>query len=158
MMLKHQFKDTKGQLWTLNVNIGHYMALKNQLGIDISESFDTESNWMAKLASYENLPLLLEVIDILTAGERSSREITLDQMYEGIDGDVVADATEALIEAVVLFLPAHKQKALRLIVDSVKVGMDRALIKMESEAQKAMKALPAQMDAKLEEMMKETTD
>jgi hypothetical protein len=41
---------------------------------------------------------------------------------------LVADATTALIEAVVLFSPAHKQKALRLIVDSVNVGMERALL------------------------------
>jgi hypothetical protein len=157
MMLLHQYKDTKGQLWTLNINIGHYMAFKTKLGIDISESFDNDNNWMAKVAAHENLPLLLEMIDILTAGERDSRDLTLDQMYEGINGDVVADATEAMIEAVVLFLPAHKQKALRLIVDSVKVGMDRALIKMEKETQKLMDTLPAQMDAQIDKIMRENT-
>ena len=157
MMLSHQYKDTKGQIWTLCINIGHYMALKTKLGIDISESFDNDNNWMAKVAAHENLPLLLEMIDILTAGERESRELSLDQMYEGIDGNVVADATEAMIEAVVLFLPAHKQKALRLIVDSVKVGMDRAMIRIEKESHIVLKALPAQMDTQLDKIMKENT-
>lgn len=54
-------------------------------------------------------------------------------MYEGMNGDVVADATDALIEAIVLFSPAHKQKALRLIVDSVNVGLERAVALLEKE-------------------------
>ncbi len=150
-MLSHQYKDTKGQVWTLNVNIGDYLKLKNTLNIDIAESFDNDNNWMAMIAAHENLSLLLSMIDILTAGERDTRGLTLDQMYEGIDGDVVADATEAMIEAVVLFLPAHKRKALRLVVDSVKVGMEKAVEHQEKAAAEMLLAVPALVEKSLKE-------
>ena len=150
-MLTHQYKDTKGQVWTLNVNIGDYLNIKNKLGIDIAESFDNDNNWMAVIAAHENLSLLLSMIDILTAGERETRGMTLDQMYEGIDGDIVADATEAMIEAVVLFLPAHKRKALRLIVDSVKVGMEKAVEHQERAATEMLEKIPALVEKTLKE-------
>ncbi len=154
MMEATQFKDSKGLVWTININIGHYLAMKSKLGIDITESFESEGSWMSKLASHENIELLLGMIDILLESERQSRDLTLDQMYEGMNGDVIADATTALIEAVVLFSPAHKQKALRLIVDSVNVGMERAMLLMEKEEKEIREKMVPMIDAELAKLSK----
>jgi len=132
-MTETQFKDTKGNIWTLDINIGQYLEVKNKFDIDLSEAFSNDNNWIAAIAAHENITVLLGIIDILTAKERESRDITLDQMYEGIDGDVVEHATEAFIEAVVNFLPAHKRKAMRIIVDSVKVGMRKVIERVEAK-------------------------
>ncbi len=152
-----QFKDSKGLVWTININIGHYLALKSQLGIDISESFEAEGNWMTRLAAHENIEVLLGMIDILLETERKSRDLTLDQMYEGMDGNVIADATSALIEGIVLFLPAHRRKALRLIVDSVEVGMERAMVVMEKEAEMFKENLIPAIDAELAKLKDENS-
>ena len=72
MMEATQFKDSKGQIWNININIGHYLALKSKLGIDITESFDSEGSWMSKLATHDNIELLLGMIDILLESERLS--------------------------------------------------------------------------------------
>lgn len=149
MMEATQFKDSKGLIWTININIGHYLAMKSKLGIDITESFEVEGNWMTKLASHENIEVLLSMIDILLESERQSRELTLDQMYEGFDGEVIASATNALIEGIVVFLPAHKRKALRLIVDSVEVGMERAILMMEQEEKEIRDNMIPMIDANL---------
>ena len=155
MMEATQFKDSKGHIWTININIGHYLALKSKLGIDISESFDSEDNWMTRLAAHENIEVLLNMIDILLESERLSRELTLDQMYEGMNGDVVADATNALIEAIVLFSPTHKQKALRLIVDSVNVGMERMVAMVEQEEKEIREKMIPMIDAELQKLNKQ---
>ncbi|MDB4442130.1 hypothetical protein N9219_01770 [bacterium] len=149
-----QFKDSKGQIWNININIGHYLALKSKLGIDITESFDSEGSWMSKLATHDNIELLLGMIDILLESERLSRDLTLDQMYEGMNGDVIADATNALIEGIVLFSPAHKQKALRLIVDSATVGMERAIVLMEKEEIELREKMIPMIDAELAKLIK----
>lgn len=154
MMEATQFKDSKGQIWTLNINIGHYLAMKSKLGIDISESFNSEENWMSRLASHEGIEILLGMIDILLESERQSRDMTLDQMYEGMNGDVVAEATSALIEAIVLFSPAHKQKALRLIVDSVNVGMERAVMMVEKEEKELREKMIPMIDESLRKLSK----
>jgi hypothetical protein len=44
-----QFKDSKGQIWNININIGHYLAMKSKLGIDITESFESEGSWMSRV-------------------------------------------------------------------------------------------------------------
>ena len=150
-----QFKDSKGLIWTININIGHYLAMKSKLGIDISESFNSEDNWMTKLASHEGIEILLGMIDIILETERESRDLTLDQMYEGMNGDVVAEATSALIEAIVLFSPAHKQKALRLIVDSVNVGMERAVLLVEKEEKELREKMIPMIDESLQKLSKE---
>lgn len=154
MMEATQFKDSKGQIWNININIGHYLALKSKLGIDITESFDSEGSWMSKLATHDNIELLLGMIDILLESERLSRDLTLDQMYEGMNGDVIADATNALIEGIVLFSPAHKQKALRLIVDSATVGMERAIVLMEKEEIELREKMIPMIDAELAKLIK----
>ena len=153
MMEATQFKDSKGQIWNININIGHYLALKSKLGIDISESFESDDNWMSRLAAHNSIDTLLGMIDILLESERLSRDLTLDQMYEGMNGEVIADATNALIEGIVLFSPAHKQKALRLIVDSVTVGMERAMILVEKEEKELREKMVPMIDAELAKLI-----
>ncbi|MBU63432.1 MAG: hypothetical protein CMI26_13125 [Opitutae bacterium] len=154
MMEATQFKDSKGNIWTLAINIGHYLAMKSKLGIDITESFNSDDNWMTKLASHDNIEILLSMIDIILDSERESRGMTLDQMYEGFDGEVVAEATSALIEGIVLFLPAHKRKALRLIVDSVNVGMERAILLIEKEEMELRENMVPRIDEELLKLSK----
>jgi len=149
-----QFKDSLGKVWSININIGHYLAMKSKLGIDITQSFNSEDNWMTKLASHDNIEILLSMIDIITEGDRISRDLTLDQMYEGMNGDVIADATTALIEGIVLFSPAHKQKALRLIVDSVEVGMERAMLMVEKEEKDLRAKMIPMIDEELQKLSK----
>ncbi len=141
-----QFKDSKGEIWTLDINVGHYLKIKSKFGIDISESFSQENNWLAKLAAHENIEILLGVLDLLTSEEREERGLTLDQMYEGMNGDVIADSTQALVEATVLFLPAHKQKAMRIVVDSVKVGMERTVKHIEEKAVEVLEKVEEEVD------------
>lgn len=147
-----QFEDSKGNVWTLDINVGHYLAIKSKFNIDISESFSETNNWLAKLAAHENIEILLGIIDLLTKEERESRDITLDQMYEGMNGDVIAKATNALVEATVLFLPAHKQKAMRIIVDSVTMGMERTIQHVEKNEKKLLDQMMKEVDKKIEEL------
>ena len=151
-METYQYKDTKGVIWTLSINIGHYLQIKTKLGIDISESFTKENSWIAQIAANDNYDMLLGMLDLLTKEERDNRNLTLDQMYEGIDGDVIAAASCALIESIVLFLPAQKKEALRLIVDSVNLGMDQAVKTLQDEKEVLMKAIPAEVEKAMKDL------
>lgn len=132
-MSKTTFRDNKGRDWNLDINIGHYLKIKSKLDIDLSETFSSENNWMARIAAHENIEDLLHILEIILEKELASKDLKLDDFYEAVDGEVIASATEALLEAVVLFLPAHKQKAMRIILDSVKVGMNKAVEKLNVE-------------------------
>ncbi len=133
-----QFKCNQGHVWTLDINIGHYLKFKTLFDIDLAETFSQENSWLAKLAAHENIEILLGMLDSLTEVERDKRAMSLDDMYLGLNGDVIAAATDSLVEAVVVFLPAHKQKALRIIVDSVRVGMARTVKHVEEQGKELM--------------------
>jgi len=146
-MSKTSFKDNMGRDWHLDINIGHYLKIKSKLDIDLSETFSSENNWMARLAAHESIEDLLQILEIILEKELASK----DDFYEAVDGEVVAAATEAMLEAVVLFLPAHKQKAMRIILDSVKVGMDKAVDKMDVEEDKIREKMTAEIEKAINE-------
>ena len=69
-----------------------------------------------------------------------------------MSGDIIAAATSSLIEATVLFLPAHKQKAMRIVVDSVKVGMERTVQKVEERAETILEQVKIEVDKSMENL------
>lgn len=150
-----QFADTEDRVWTLDINIGHYLKFKSKLDIDISDSFSTENNWIAYIAAHENLESLLQMLEILIAKDLKSKGLTVEDFYGAVDGTVVVAATDALLEAVVLFLPAHKQRAMRIIVDSVRVGLSKAEKKLEEKTEEMMAQVEQQMEENLNKALKD---
>ena len=93
------------------------------------------------------------MLEILISKDLEAKGLTIEDFYGAVDGNVVADATDALLEAVVLFLPAHKQRAMRIIVDSVKVGIAKAEKKLEEETEQMMAKASKLMDENLKKVM-----
>lgn len=147
------FKDKNGNEWHLDINISHYLEFKSKHNIDLSDAFSQEDNWIATIAAHENLDTLLQMLETLVRGQISEKGMTLDNFYEGINGEVISDATSAFLEAVVLFLPAHKQKAMRIILDSVKVGMEKTVEKIEASEAEIQSQMKLEMDKMLNEKM-----
>lgn len=58
-MQKTQFKDTSGKLWTLSISIKNYIDIKQKFGIDISDVFSKDNNWLAQLAAQDDLMNLI---------------------------------------------------------------------------------------------------
>ena len=152
-----QFKDTAGNVWTMDINIGHYMKFKSELGIDIADSFSQDNNWMAVLAAHEGLDQLLQMLEITLEKQLAAKGLTVEDFYGYVDGNVVASATEALLEGVVLFLPAHKQKAMRIILDSVKVGVNKAMTQVENQQERMMAEAEKIMDQEIDKAMNSGT-
>ncbi len=124
-MQKTQFKDTSGKLWTLTISIKNYIDIKQKFGIDISDVFSKDNNWLAQLAAQDDLMNLIGILLEVTESARKEQNISDDDFFALFDGDTLEAATSAFIEAVVLFLPAHKQIAMRTVVEAVEVGLQK---------------------------------
>ncbi len=124
-MQKTQFKDTSGKLWTLSISIKNYIDIKQKFGIDISDVFSKDNNWLAQLAAQDDLMNLIGILLEVTESARKEQNISDDDFFALFDGDTLEAATSAFIEAVVLFLPAHKQIAMRTVVEAVEVGLQK---------------------------------
>ena len=57
-----------------------------------------------------------------------------------------------MIEAIVLFLPAQKKEALRLIVESVNLGMNHAVEMLVEEKEVLLKAIPSQVEQVMKDL------
>ena len=124
-MQKTQFKDTSGKLWTLSISIKNYIDIKQKFGIDISDVFSKDNNWLAQLAAQDDLMNLIGILLEVTESTRKEQNISEDDFFALFDGDTLEAATSAFIEAVVLFLPAHKQTAMRTVIEAVEVGLQK---------------------------------
>ncbi len=150
----HQFKDTADNLWTLAINIGLYMDIKSETGIDISEIFEQENNWLAQLAHRDNAMQLISILTLCTNKEREKRGLSVDDFYGNVDGDVIEAAAKAFLEAAVLFLPAHKRQAMKVVIQGVYQGLTKAGETIATEADQQMETMLEEMDQAVEESLK----
>jgi hypothetical protein len=154
-MQKTQFKATDGKLWTLSISIRNYINIKQKFGIDISDVFSKNNNWLAQLAAQDDLMSLIGILLEVTSEERESRNISDDDFFGLFDGDTLEAATSAFIEAVVLFLPAHKQAAMRTVIEAVEVGLAKTEETMEASKSRLVEKVSAEMNEEARKVLKE---
>ncbi len=152
-----QFKDTEGEGWTISLNVGSYMRINKEFQIDIGRVFDTNDNWIAELASQENIFKFIGIIEVCTEKQRLDRGLTLDEFHERLGGDTLEEATHAFIEAVVLFLPAHKQGALRAVVQAIDKGLKQTSDRVKEASQEMSEVMSAKIDKAMDEELKKLT-
>ena len=158
MMQATQFKDVKGDVWTLSINIKTYLTIKQKFGIDISDVFSKNNNWLAQLAAQDDLMNLIGILLEITKATRDEKAITEDAFYELLDGDTIEAATSAFIEAVVLFLPAHKQTAMRTVMAAVQLGIEKTQETMEASKDRLVEKVSQTMNEEAAKVLKELTE
>ena len=154
-MQKTQFKDTSGKLWTLSISIKNYIDIKQKFGIDISDVFSKDNNWLAQLAAQDDLMNLIGILLEVTSATRKEENISDDDFYALFDGDTLEAATAAFIEAVVLFLPAHKQAAMRTVVEAVEVGLKKTEETMQASQARLVEKVTKQMGEEAQKVLED---
>jgi len=152
-MQKTQFKDTSGKLWTLSISIKNYIDIKQKFGIDISDVFSKDNNWLAQLAAQDDLMNLIGILLEVTSATRKEENISDDEFYSRFDGDTLEAATTAFIEAVVLFLPAHKQTAMRTVIEAVEVGIQKTQETLTASKSRMIEKVSQTMDEEAKKVM-----
>ena len=152
-MQKTQFKDTSGKLWTLSISIKNYIDIKQKFGIDISDVFSKDNNWLAQLAAQDDLMNLIGILLEVTESARKEQNISDDEFFALFDGDTLEAATSAFIEAVVLFLPAHKQIAMRTVVEAVEVGLQKTQETLDASKTRMIEKVSETMEVEAKKVL-----
>ena len=116
----HQFKDAAGRIWSLKVNVGNYTTIRDDYGVDITNITEGKTSWMSTLA--DDMTTFVGILVELTNKERTSRELSLEEFIEGLEGDVLVEATDAVLQAAVNFLPAHHRLAFMKVLEKIRQG------------------------------------
>jgi hypothetical protein len=152
-MQKTQFKDTSGKLWTLSISIKNYIDIKQKFGIDISDVFSKDNNWLAQLAAQDDLMNLIGILLEVTESTRKEQNISDDDFFALFDGDTLEAATSAFIEAVVLFLPAHKQTAMRTVIEAVEVGLQKTQETLDASKTRMIEKVSETMEVEAKKVL-----
>ena len=143
-MQDHQFKDTEGRDWSIVITVREYTNIKNETGIDIGKVFTQDDTWLHQLISQEDMNMFLQILGVCTDKQRKDLELSMEDFYGAIDGDVLQGATDALIEGVINFTHHSRRDALRKLMDATNQG----LVEMGA-------AIAEGADENTEKMMKE---
>lgn len=121
------FKDGKGRVWTLDITVLTLRRVKSDTGVDLLEVLGPNAALLRRI--YDEPLLLASVLwSIARVTNRAQAdEVTEDGFMEQLAGDVLDQATHALLEAIVSFFPSPKdRKNLAAVLKATDEAMDKA--------------------------------
>lgn len=107
-----KFLDSEKRTWVLRIDLGRARRIRDEFGVDLLA-------WSQ--ATFEQLqdPFTLGgILWTLIEADATKKNITVEQFSEAIDGNVIEQAGEALLEAIIDFFPPRKQALMRQLKEN----------------------------------------
>ena len=95
------FIDTQGRTWSMTLNLGSAMKIRDRLGIDLLQPELGDPPLLTRLGTDEIL--LGEVVCILLESQFEVHKVTADDVYTAFDGKTLQAAQEAFYQEMIHF-------------------------------------------------------
>ncbi len=95
------FTDAAGRTWTLALNLGTALAVKDRLGVDLLQPESGDPPLLTRLGTEELL--LGEVLCALLEGQFEAHKVTADEVRAAFDGRTLLAAQQAFYEELIDF-------------------------------------------------------
>ena len=147
----NQFQDAKKRKWVVRLTVSSLRATRDLLAIDLNDALDPSKGVIDSLA---NDPLLMmDVIYLCCKKQMDERDIDADEFSDAIEGDVIAEASQALINAIIDFFPSSKTDIIR---ESLAIK-DKMVARMKKKAMKSLSNVTEeQMEAAVQQLLKKS--
>lgn len=120
------FKDASGRTWDLKIDVAAIQRVHRLCGVDLTDRG-------ALTEALQSGPVLLHVIYVLCKPEADRLGIDEDGFGAGLDsGDVVEQATDAFVEALVNFTRSRDRPVLTRILEKVRARQEQASADLEN--------------------------
>lgn len=117
-----KFKDSLSRDWDLQINYHTVRTVRNELKIDLLEvaerPTDNQTSLLQRLASDEML--LVDVISVILTTQIKALGITVEGFAEGMLGEGLENACNALIEGIANFSRPQKGQMIRVAWSKIK--------------------------------------
>ena len=114
------FKDTKDRTWTVVLNVHTVKQIRDELKVDL---LSPTPETMLTLAS--DTILLVGALSIALSEDMEKQKVEPEGFARSLGGDVLDDATDCLIEAIVNFSRRHQRPALRKALERVRAAEEK---------------------------------
>lgn len=122
------FKDNNGREWLLAIDVNVAKRVR-----DLAK-FDLLSLEIEKLSA--DAVTLVDVLFAVCKPQADAAKITDEQFAAAIVGDVVADAADALMEAIADFFPKSRRNLLMSVVEKTRAAERAAIPMLQQEIDK----------------------
>ena len=102
------FKDNLGRNWQISVTVGSAKRVRDLAGSDILQ---LKAETLKRLG--EDPYFLADVFYALVKPEADAAKVSPENFAEGLAGDAVEEATEILLDELMLFFPSAQRKILQ---------------------------------------------
>jgi len=131
----HSFTDNEGREWHLVVTVNDVRRLRKLLGVDLVEV--VTGDLAGQLRS--DVVLLCDVIYALCAGQAERAGVTDEEFGRALAGEVIDDATRALLEELADFFPGRRGKALRAMIERID-RLEEMALELTGELEETLEA------------------
>lgn len=109
------FKDSEGREWPIALNIGAAKRVKDALGVDL-----LDPGCLRTLAA--DPYTVANVLYVACEAKAKERSLSDEQFGEALRGDVIDQATDALLDELVDFFPKRQREALTALLATIRKG------------------------------------
>jgi len=103
-----RFTDARGRDWTVEINVSAIRRVRDLLDIDLT-ALDEQDGALIKTL-HDDPITLVDVLYVICKPQADRDGITDVQFGEGMAGDAIAHATEALIGEIINFTPSQRDR------------------------------------------------
>jgi len=107
----HNFKDTKDRKWSFQVDVFSVRRVKRDTGVDLLKAVEPGSDVIETLGN--DVGILFDVMLSVLQDQLKARDVTEEDFGRALDEAACADATEALMQAILSFFRKPKAKMLK---------------------------------------------
>jgi len=139
------FVDNSKREWTVRFTNTENRRLRDALGVNLPDGFDLKKNEHRDIIAELADPLFLaDVLYVICRPQCDERGVSDEEFGESLIGDVIDDATTALLEALCDFFPKKKRVVLRALLGKVRTRMDAAEMPSDDDLDKILDAAMSQ--------------
>lgn len=124
-----QFTDNAKRDWSLSLNVNVLKLIKRELDVDLLDL--AHGSVLDRLAN--DPALLVDVLYLIAKPQADRQGVTAEQFGEAMVGDALDAASEALVDALVEFLPGKKRALLTKLMTKVKDAEQLMMDRLEQE-------------------------
>ena len=122
------FKDTQGRSWSVTIDIGTAKRVRDVTGCDLLDS----TGAVLDALSADTIQLV-DVLWVIVMPQARQIGISDEQFGASLNGDVIEQATEALVQEMLDFCPTRKANLLRGMMKKEQQKIEAALTQLEKE-------------------------
>jgi hypothetical protein len=151
----HSFRDTKNREWKIDINCDVIESVLAETNTNLLDLLDKDSQLLMELTTFP--PLVCKLVAATIREQLVEAKIDDKEFRRAMNGDALSEASDALLDELVLFSPKHSRNLRAAVLEKHRevqaAATDLAMGRIEDPALK--ERLIAAMDRRIERDLRE---